>query len=122
MSIKNKVFRLSESQYQRIVEFVSQDGSLIKGKKPDGHENEITSDITTDDLIAKTKNKNNGTPYGAHHSLSFGSVMENEMFNSLPQSLIHNINELVNTMKENAISPEQAQMVIQYLTSLMNGE
>lgn len=121
MTTKNKVFRVNESQYQRIMEFVAQDGGLIKGKKPEGHENEITSDITTDDLISKTKNNNNGLRYGTQHSLSFGAVMENEMLESLPQSLIHNINDLVNTMKENAISPEQAQMVIQYLTSLING-
>lgn len=121
MDNKLKIYRMTESQYKKIEEFVSVDGGLIKSKKPNGHEGEITNDITTDEFIDKTRTRDQKSPHGSYHSLSFGALQENDVMSQLPQSVVHNLNELVNSVKEHSFNPEQTQMLIQLLTNSLNG-
>lgn len=118
---KNLIKLLKENDLK---EFIGDDGNLINSKMPDGNEEEITSDITTDDFVNKTRQKNYINPRGGYHSMSFGAVNENDnLMDRLPQAIISNTYQLIDSLNDNGINSEQFGAIINFINSkIKHGE
>lgn len=121
MKIFKKKDLVSLLKENDLKEFISDDGNLINSKMPDGNEDEITSDITTDEFIDKTRQRNYVNPKGGYHSMSFGAVNENDnLMDRLPQAIISNTYQLIDSLNDNGINSEQFSAIINFINSKLN--
>lgn len=106
---------LESIRNNKLEEFVSDDGNLVSSNIPTDSSLEVKSDITTDDLVQKARQKKPVDPRGGYYTMSFGMVQEEDLTNQVPQSMINNINELIDVMKDNDVSFDEFKPIANYI-------